>query len=156
MKAMVILRRCRTAGEEIERIEEKIRQRIAAAGSMGSPLDGNRGRGGPSDKTGRLAAEIADLKTAKERREFARSAEIAAAVTLLDCVPIRESKVLHAYWIEGKSTGEIARAKHYSGAYVRKTKRDGEMLLEMLDEEKVAGMLPKWYLEEYEEGRGGR
>lgn len=148
MNAMTILKRCRGAEKEIERLEEKIRQRRYAAGARSS-LGGMPGGGGVSDPTGRAGTELAELDRRKEERRLAWQAEIDSATILMDYVPIRESKVLSAYWIEGKSTGDIAREKHYTAAYVRRTKRNGEMMLEMLDIERVRATLPRWYLEDW-------
>ena len=45
-------------------------------------------------------------------------------------------------------TPEIARKEKYTAGYVRKTKRNGEQLLEMLSPERVDSVLPAWYLRE--------
>ena len=47
-------------------------------------------------------------------------------------------------------TPEIARKEKYTAGYVRKTKRNAEQLLEMLDPDRVRGTLPAWYLREKE------
>lgn len=153
MKAMEILKRCRDAREDLARLELKLSQRRSAADSMGSPMGGSGRHGsGPSDKVGNIAADIADLEAQKQEREYARSVEIASACALLDMVPIRESEVLYGYWVEGKTTTQVAKGKHYTVAYVRRIKRDGERQLDMLTEERVNSTLPRWYLERY----GGR
>ena len=41
-----------------------------------------------------------------------------------------------------------ARKEKYTAGYVRKTKRNGEQLLEMLSPERVDSVLPAWYLRE--------
>ena len=151
MYAMEILRRCRTAAEEIERMEIRIRQRRAAAGAGGASLsmDGGPGGSGYGDRVGRIGAELADLERQKEERELALSVEMASACALMDLLPALESKILYGYWVERKSTGEIARTEHFTQAYVRKKKRGGEMLLEMLTPERVLATLPKWYIDRY-------
>lgn len=147
---MEILRRCRTAAEEIERMEIRIRQRRAAAGAGGATLSMDGGGGsGYGDRVGRIGAELADLEQQKEDREMALSVEVASACALMDLLPALESKILYGYWVEGKSTGEIARTEHFTQAYVRKKKRGGEMLLEMLGPDRVRETLPRWYLEKY-------
>lgn len=147
---MEILRRCRKAVEEIERIQTRIIQRRAAADGMGSAMGGTVGHSAPSDRVGRIAAEIADLENLKAQREQEMDAETASACRLMDFVPDKESKVLYAYWIEQKSTGMIAEELHYTQAYVRRVKRGGEMLLGMISEERVNATLPGWYLEKME------
>ena len=149
MNAMEILRRCRAAADEIERMEIRIRQRRAAAGVGGSILESGPGSSGPGDKVGRISVEVADLERQKEERELALSAETASACALMDLLHLLESKILYAYWVERKSTGEIARNEHFTQAYVRRKKRGGEMLLEMLGPDRVRDTLPKWYLERY-------
>lgn len=154
MKAITILKRCRAAGSDIERLQMRIDQWRDVLTSLGAPQadpnGGSRGSRDP-DKNGRIYAEIDALEREKAARQEASEAEKVAARTLLDMVPDLEAKILFDYYLRGWDTPRIARSEKYATGYVRKTKRNAEMLLEMLDPEKVAGTLPAWYLRE----RGG-
>ena len=154
MDAMTILRRCRKAREDIAGLEQRIAQRRMAMDSLSAPQadpnGGSRGSGDP-DKIGRMIADIDQLERKLEARKEARNAEVAAACALLDMVPNLESKVLYAYYVQGKDTPAIARKEKYQAAYVRKVKRAGEQMLGMLSAERVEMTLPHWYLEKYGE-----
>lgn len=150
MDAMMILKRCRTAGNDIARIEMRIRQRWEILTAIGAPQadpnGGGRRSGGDADRNGRVMADIDLLERQKQARQEEYEAEKVAALALLDMVPELENEVLFLYYLKGKDTTEIARKKNYTAGYVRKTKRNGEMLLGMLAQERVDGTLPDWYL----------
>ena len=160
MDAMTILRRCRESEEDIRRLEMRIRQRRLAIDSLQAPqMDpngGSRGSGDP-DKMGRMFSEVDLLERERDRRQEEKNAETASACALLDMVPELESKVLYAYYVETTAagihltTGDIARREKYTAAYLRKVKRRAEQLLGMLSAERVAGTLPRWYLQSEDE-----
>ena len=150
MDAMTILRRCRESEEDIRRLEQRIAQRRMAMDSLQAPqMDpngGSRGSGDP-DKTGRMVAELDLLERDRDRRNEERNAEIASACALLDMVPELESKILYGYYVLGEDTTVIAHRENFQPNYTRRKKRDGEKLLDLLTPERVAGTLPRWYLE---------
>ena len=151
MNAMTILKRCRAAKDDIGRLKQRIEQRHDVLNSLSAPQadpnGGSRGTG-DKDKIGRIYADIDELERQVKAREEAEEAEKMAALTLLDMIPDLEGKVLHDYYVKRWDTGEIARNEKYTAGYVRKTKRRGEQLLEMLNPERVDGTLPTWYLRE--------
>lgn len=158
MKAITILRRCRTAKEDIERLAQRIAQRHDVLTALSAPQADPNGvirGGGGSDKMGRIMGDIDQLEREKTAREDAEQAEKMAACALMDMVPDLEGKILYAYYVRCVDTGEIARKEKYTPGYVRKTKRRAEQLLEMISEERVNALLPPWYLREYEI-RGGK
>ena len=155
MDAMTILRRCREAAHDIERLAQLIAQRRGVLDGLSGPqMDPNGGGRGSQDpdKVGRIVADIDELERKKQRREEEQEVEKVAASAMMDLVPILEGKVLYAYYVNGMTTGEIARKEKYQAGYLRKVKRNGEELLRMLSEEKIATMVPGWYLRE----RSGR
>lgn len=154
MKAMTIMRRCRAAQEEIERIQQRIDSRWEVLDGIGAPTadpNGGSRSTGDRDKTGRILGDIDVLEREKEARKEAWNAEKVAALSLLDMVPELEGKILHDYYVRRMDTGGIARKRKYTAGYVRKVKRSGEQLLEMLGEERVRSTLPGWYLRKEEE-----
>ena len=151
MNAMTILRRCRQAKNDLERLQQRIDQRREVLDGLSAPVadanGGSRGGGDP-DKTGRIVADIDALEREMEARKAAERAEKVAAISLLDMVPDLEGKVLYDYYVKRMDTPEIARKERYTAGYVRKTKRSGERLLEMLSPERVLSVLPAWYIKE--------
>ena len=151
MNAMTILKRCRTAKSDIGRLLQRIEQRREVLDSLSAPqADPNGGSRGTGDKDriGKIEAEIDALERQKKAREEAYEAEKVAVCTLMDMVPELEGKVLHDYYVKRWDTPEIARKEKYTAGYVRKTKRNAEQLLEMLEPGRVQATLPAWYLRE--------
>lgn len=152
MQAMVILKRCRSAENEIGRIRLRIRQRrdilTAKSAGPGDPNGGSRGTADP-DKFGRVYAEIDSLERELEDRIRRKAIEEASCCALMDMVPELESRILYGYYVQRKDIAEIARRERYTEGYTRKIKRRGEEILRLLRNEKVAETLPRWYLEEY-------
>ena len=151
MNAMTILKRCRAAKNDIGRLLQRIEQRRDVLDSLSAPQadpnGGSRGTG-DKDKIGKILADIDELEREVEARKEAEKAEKTAALTLLDMVPDLEGRVLYDYYVKRWDTPEIARKEKYTAGYVRKTKRNAEQLLEMLDPDRVRGTLPAWYLRE--------
>ncbi len=151
MNAMTILKRCRAAKNDIGRLLQRIEQRRDVLDSLSAPQadpnGGSRGTG-DKDKIGKILADIDELEREVEARKEAEKAEKTAALTLLDMVPDLEGRVLYDYYVKRWDTPEIARKEKYTAGYVRKTKRNGEQLLEMLSPERVDSVLPAWYLRE--------
>ena len=151
MKALTILRRCREAKTDISRLQTRIEQRREMLDSIGAPSadpnGGSRGSADP-DKIGRILADIDALERELENRKNAEKAEMASALILLDMVPDTENRVLYCYYLKRMDTPAIARKEKYTAGYVRKAKRNGEQLMEMVGAEKVAETLPAWYLRE--------
>jgi len=71
-----------------------------------------------------------------------------AACALVDMLPDLEGKVLYDYYVKRMDTSQIGRKEKYTAGYVRKMKRSGEQLLEMISRDRVNGTLPPWYLRE--------
>ena len=155
MRAITILKRCRAARSDMERLQQRIDQwrdvLTSLSAPQADPSGGSRGTG-DRDKTGRIYAEIDALEREMTARREAAEAEKVAVRALMDMIPDLEGKVLFDYYAKGWDTPRIARQEKYTAGYVRKTKRNGEMLLDMLDPERVDGTLPPWYLRE----KGGR
>lgn len=151
MKAITILKRCRAAGDDIDRLQQRIDQWHDVLTSLGAPQadpnGGSRGSG-DKDKIGRIYAEIDALEREKTARQERAEAERVATRALMDLVPDLEGKILFDYYARGWDTSRIAREEKYTAGYVRKTKRAAEQLLDMLDPTRVDSTLPAWYLRE--------
>ena len=151
MKAMTILKRCRSAKSDLSRIRQRIEQWREVLDSISAPQadpnGGSRGTG-DRDKIGRILADIDALEREAEARKEAERAERVAVCALMDELPDLEGRVLYDYYVKRWDTGEIARKEKYTAGYVRKAKRNGEQLLEMIGSEKVDRTLPAWYLRE--------
>lgn len=151
MKAIIILKRCRAARNDIERLQQRIDQWQDVLTSLSAPQadpnGGSRGSG-DKDKTGRIYAEIDALEREKTARQERAEVEKMATRALMDMVPDLEGKILFDYYARGWDTPKIAREEKYTAGYVRKTKRAAEQLLDMLDPVWVDSTLPAWYLRE--------
>lgn len=151
MKAIIILKRCRAARTDIERLQQRIDQWQDVLTSLSAPQadpnGGSRGSG-DKDKTGRIYAEIDALEREKTARQERAEVEKMATRALMDMVPDLEGKILFDYYARGWDTPKIAREEKYTAGYVRKTKRAAEQLLDMLDPVRVDSTLPAWYLRE--------
>lgn len=158
MKAIIILNRCRAAEKDLATIQEKIERRRERLDDTSAPqVDPNGGsRGsGDKDKTGRLMGEIDALERQKQAREDAKNAEEVAAFALVDRLPDLEGKVVYKYYVKRMDTTEIAKdpkdpRNRYTAGYIRKVKRNAEQLLDMMDPEQVAALLPPWYVQREE------
>lgn len=151
MHAMTIMERCRNAQTDIDRIRQRILRRRDAIESITAHADDVGGSHGSSDpdKIGRFVAEIDRLNDQAQRREKARSAEIAAVCEMLDALPDNEADVLHKWYIGGRSMRGIARSLHYTEGYCRKLKSAGDARIMEIEPEAVDRMLPEWYLQEW-------
>jgi hypothetical protein len=151
MKAITILKRCRAARNDIDRLQQRIDQWHDVLTSLSAPQadpnGGSRGSG-DKDKTGRIYAEIDALEREKTARKERAEAERIATRALMDMVPDLEGKILFDYYARGWDTPRIAREEKYTTGYVRKTKRAAEQMLDMLDPNRVDSTLPAWYLRE--------
>ena len=151
MNAMTILKRCRAAKNDIGRLLQRIEQRRDVLDSLSAPQadpnGGSRGTG-DKDKIGKILADIDELEREIRARTEAEQAEKVSACALLDMVPELEGRILYDYYVKRWDTQEIARKEKYTAGYVRKTKRNAEQLLTMLDVDRVNGTLPGWYLRE--------
>ena len=155
MDAMSILRSCRKAEQDKERLEQLIAQRREVLDSLSGPrMDPNGGgKGSPDpDKTGRIVADIDELERKLQQRRDEHEVEKVAVTAMMDWLPIVEGKVLHKYYVSRMTTGEIAKAEHYKEEYIRKIKSRGERLLKMVDGARVDELAPRWYRERREEG----
>ena len=123
MKAIIILKRCRAARNDIERLQQRIDQWQDVLTSLSAPQadpnGGSRGSG-DKDKTGRIYAEIDALEREKTARQERAEVEKMATRALMDMVPDLEGKILFDYYARGWDTPRIAREEKYTAGYVRK------------------------------------
>lgn len=149
MDAITILKRCRGAEEDLERLRQRLQQRHEILTAIGAPqpdpIGGGRGSGDP-DKYGRIMADIDQLERQMQSRQEDYRAEAAAAAALMDLVPDLEGKVLYSYYVRRMSVPAIAKKESYQPGYLRKVKKRGEELLRMLAAETVEALVPGWYL----------
>lgn len=143
MDAITILKRCRAAQEDMEQLRRRIEQRRGILDGMSAQQAGP-GEGARQ----RVAESVSQLEGALTARRESYEAEKVAVCALIDTVPSMEGQVLYDYYVRRWVTSEIARKENYTEGYVRKAKRNGERLLDMLTEAQVDRLLPPWYLKE--------
>lgn len=151
MNAIMILKRCRTAKNDIDRLQQRIEQWRDVLTSLSAPqADPNGGGHGTRemDKTGKILGDIDVLEREIAARNEAYQAEKVSVCAMMDMLPDLEGRVLYDYYVKRWDTGEIARKEKYTCGYVRKMKRKAEQLLEMIAPERVEATLPAWYLRE--------
>jgi hypothetical protein len=144
MDAITILKRCRAAQEDMEQLRRRIEQRRGILDGMGA----QQADPGGNPARQRMAASMAQLEGSLAARRESYEAEKVAVCALIDTVPSMEGQVLYDYYVRRWVTSEIARKENYTEGYVRKAKRNGERLLDMLTEAQVDRLLPPWYLKE--------
>ena len=163
MQAMTILRRCRKAKQDLQRLDLQLERRQDAMRAFGGirmdDIGGSRGGGG-SDRMARMSAEIDEIERAIQDRKEARMAEVGSAIQLIDMLEDdMAADVLYRYYVTGDGIAGISRAIPCDRSYVQRKKKDGESAMRQLAAEKVAETLPGWYLvkwkeEEDEDGEG--
>ena len=123
MDAITILKRCRGAEEDLERLRQRLQQRHEILTAIGAPqpdpIGGGRGSVDP-DKYGRIMADIDQLERQMQSRQEDYRAEAAAAAALMDLVPDLEGKVLYSYYVRRMSVPAIAKKESYQPGYLRK------------------------------------
>ena len=161
MQAMTILKRCRAAKQDLERLGAQLERRQDAMRAFGGirldDVGGGRSAGG--DRMAKMSAEIDEIERAIQDRKDAKYAEIGSAIQLIDMLEDElEGSVLHRYYVTGDSCNGIVRALKYDRSYVLRKKREGEADIGKLSEETVAATLPAWYIKKWresnEEGTG--
>lgn len=81
----------------------------------GISYDKDRVQSSPEDQTARVMAEVADLDHQIEELQQRRAFQILEVSELIDRLDdSREATILDAYYLGGKSMGEIAEHLHYS------------------------------------------
>ncbi len=154
MQAMTILKRCRNAKQDLERMKAQLERREDAMRAFGGlrldDIGGSRGGSG-DDRMARMSAEKDEIERAIRDRREAHLAEVGSAIQLIDLIPELEGDILHRYYVTGDSCQGIARALRYDRSYVQRKKRDGEEAMERLPDEAVAETLPEWYLKKWRE-----
>lgn len=146
MTAIAILRRCRAAETDIQRVQQRIQQRRDALTYMSPQIKAaGGGHSAAPDKIASITAEIDALARQIADRERAYCAELEAAARLLDVLPGVESSVLHRYYIRRLSIGAIASSDDRSESHIRRVKRDAEKRMDKVAQEEVNGLLPAWY-----------
>ena len=148
LTAMEILERCRRAEADKRRLRERVEMYRDAAGRMTASLDGIGAR--RTDHMAAIMGEIDEVERQLRQREREQSAEIAAALQLLDTLPPLECLVLNRYYLRRETLNAIAVGLGYSYGYVRGRKADGCRLLRALGEGEVMRLLPQWYIIEDE------
>ena len=158
MKAIIILNRCRAAEKDLATIQEKIERRRERLDDTSAPqVDPNGGShgSGDKDKTGRLMGEIDALERQMQARNDAKNAEEVAVIALVDRLPDLEGKVIYKYYVKRMDTTAIAKdpkdpRNPSTAGDIRKVTRNAEQLLDMMDPEQVAALLPPWYVQREE------
>lgn len=153
MQAMTILKRCRAAKQDLERLGAQLERRQDAMRAFGGirldDVGGGRSAGG--DRMAKMSAEIDEIERAIQDRKDAKYAEIGSAIQLIDMIPDLEGDILHRYYVTGDSCPGIARALRYDRSYVLRKKREGEASIRKISEETVAATLPAWYIKKWRE-----
>jgi len=152
MNGLTIFRRCRSADEELAKLEGRIqrkRERMASFGGIRMDANGGSRSTGDGDRMAGMAAALDEAEREKRDRLEAKIAEVNAAEQLLEMVPDQESEILERYYLNKNSLREVAKKMHLSEGYVRARKKDADLAAETISEERVAGTLPRWYLQKW-------
>lgn len=151
LTAMEILERCRRAEADKRRLRERVNMYRDAAGRMTASLDGIGARStGESDHMATIVGEIDAVERQLKQREREHSAEVSAAIRLLDMLPPLECSVMNRYYIRRETLNAIATGLGYSYTYVRHKKADACRRLWKIGEDAVSELLPEWYIIERE------
>ena len=120
MRAKEYLTQYETLGAELSRITSEITALEAQIGSNNVLGDGTPHGSGVSDKTGRLASELADIMTEYSdalARAWQKRAEIVA--TINEVADPVQSSLLYAKYIQLKRWHEVAEQIHMNEVYTR-------------------------------------
>lgn len=148
MRAMTILKRCRAATEDLERLESRLERRQDAMRAFGGIRldDVGGGRSSGEDRMARMSAEIDGIEREIRDRKEARIAEIGSVIQLIDMLEDDlEGEILHRYYVTGDTCQGIARTKSFDRSYVVRKKKAGEENLEKIPGDAVDATLPEWY-----------
>ena len=151
MTALEILKACRAADDDIAELTSRMEQRRSAMTMISAPQpDPNGGSHGTpdTDRIGTMAAEVDALKKQISTRRRRHRVEVTATCDLVRYLPQLESEILFEYYVEGASTGAIAKKHQYSEGYIRQKKKSAEAKLLKLDAKAIRSVTPNWYRKE--------
>lgn len=149
--AMDILTRCRAAERELRLLGEKVARCRDASQRMTSTLDGVGSLGtGESDRLAAIIGEIDDLERKRASRQREYTAELAAAMKLVDTLPSVECIILSRFYVRRQPLKAIALELGYSYGYVRSCKGEGCNRLKQVPEGVILALLPPWYINDDE------
>ena len=95
-----------------------------------------------------MAAEVDALKKQISTRRRRHRVEVTATCDLVRYLPQLESEILFEYYVEGATTGSIAKKHQYSEGYIRQKKKSAEAKLLKLDAKAIRSVTPNWYRKE--------
>ena len=146
MNGVDILKRCRSAGEEIRRLTEKWKRLEECATSVSSPLNSTGGsRSGVTDRVARFATEIDECRRAIAARRKRFDVELLTSCDLINRLTEPECSVIYRFYIQGQTVAEIAKALKYSEGYVKQVKRRGLDQIGAIPAAEIERMVPDWY-----------
>ena len=133
------MKQYKVLGSELERIRNEIMTLEAQIGSNNVLGDGTPHGSGVSDKTGTLAAELADIKASYDeamREAWAKRREIVEVINAVSD-PVHAS-LLYAKYIQLKKWDEVAQTIHMNEVYTRGRLHDRALrsVEKILDERK--------------------
>ena len=146
MNAIDILNRCRSAQDDIRRLEERMaRYRDCATDSSAHINPNGRVQGAGGDALAEFAGEICYCEQQRDRRKREYKAESYCACKLLDKLPETECTVLYRFYMNGQTVDGIAAAIGLTANYVKRKKADGLARLAQIEPKTVLELLPEWY-----------
>lgn len=134
MKAVFLLNRCRSYGEDMDKLrDERIRREKIQAACDGVDM----------------AEEIEAIKERAKVRRREYKAEVKAVTVMLDGLPDITAKVMHAFYVDGYSYAVIAEKMQYGVGNIRKHVYNGRQRLGRMTHAEVLRLVPDWYAEKY-------
>lgn len=147
MRARELLERCRGAGRDIQRLQDRINRLYECATSTSSflsPVKGGSG-GTPVDRFGGFAADIDEAEQELKERRQAHESEMLACCKLLEQLPDLECTILHRFYVLAMPLSKIAQTQGYTLGHVKRRKAEGLNMLGHVTAAEIAALLPPWY-----------
>lgn len=148
MTALELLKTLRTAGDEIDDINDQIAMRQSAATFITAHYgeEGGGGSSAPGDKFANYAANVGDLREKLIDRKKRWTAEMEYCIQLADTFDGLERMIVFNYYGRAWTVAAIAKSAGYTEGAVKKTKSKVDAHLAGIIVEIY--QMPDWYWKE--------
>lgn len=143
MDALMILERCLTGREDIERICDSIHMRQAVIERSASMQDGVQDA--MTAQLDQMRAEMAALERALEDRRKKHVAELCASTWIVEMLDEPVRGIMAMRYCRGATLSQIADEAHYSMTSVNRYLAAGRERCRAITELDMIGFLPDWY-----------
>lgn len=124
MTGLKLMQEVRATPAHIADADEKLRRYRECQTSLMTADSGNRDT---------FKDEIQALTDARARMVTEQEANLRAAMVMLDKMERRLKMVTYGYYVGGKSVGEVARTERYDIRYIKRLKREADILLDSME-----------------------